>query len=174
MTDRPEVPRTAWPLLILWAGLIGVLTLFAGYVIWVFVAPIDLPFQTVSARIQVTSTMDGLLTRVSGTTDLPDGAVISYYWWHEIDTVDMDSVPGGQVTVANGRFAFASDLSAWPAGTATAYITFGVDSEENIQPKQVVDRFGSQGEHLGGPQVYVDSPGDPKQLLVTTSVELPD
>jgi len=172
MSDKPQVLRRGWPLLLLWAGLIGVLTLLAGYVIWVFVSPIDLPFQNVTATIQVTSTVEGHTVHVSGTTDLPDGAVIGYYWWHDIDTVA--TIPGGLVTVADGRFAFVSDLSAWPAGTATAYISFGVNSTENIQPKPVVDRFGSQGEHLGGPQVHVDSPGDPKQLLVTTSVELHD
>jgi hypothetical protein len=41
------------------------------------------------------------------------------------------------------------------------------------QPKHVTDLFGAEGEHLAGPQVYVDSPGDAKQLLVTTSVTLP-
>jgi hypothetical protein len=137
------------------------------------ISPIDLPFQRVEAAIHPRVTVEGATAHVTGTTTLPDGAVINYYYSHELDAVNDRNEPhAGTATVHDGRFVFSADLSDWPAGTVTLYTEFSVAWGVE-QPADVVARFGSEGEHMAGPQVYVDSPGDPKMLLVPVEFDLP-
>lgn len=117
-------------------------------------------------------TVHGRAVSVAGTTDLPDGAVIDYYFWHSSPAIGGNPPHGGQVTVSAGRFAFETSLADWPPGTVTLYSDFSVGGSTE-QPWMVIYRFGWQGERLSGPQVSVDSPGDPKHLVVTTPFELP-
>lgn len=144
-----------------------------GWVAFLLVWPIDLPFQRVEATITPHVSTEGMTVRVEGTTTLPDGAVINYYYWHADEAVNLrnDGAHGGLTTVRDGRFAFSSDLSDWPAGDITLVTEFSVGWGIE-QPQDVIARFGSEGEHLAGPQVYVDSPGDPKKLLVPVEFEL--
>jgi hypothetical protein len=153
------------------AAALGILGL--AWLGFVLISPIDLPFQHVEATMTPTVSMDGATAQVEGTTTLPDGAVINYYYWHADDAVNSrnDGAHGGLATVHDGRFAFASDLSDWPPGRVTLYTEFSVGWDTE-QPADVVSRFGSEGEHMAGPQVYVDSPGDPKMLLVPVEFEL--
>ena len=110
--------------------------------------------------------------QVTGTTTLPDGAVL--YCWFEHESRALENI-GGSAPVQDGRFSFATDLSAWPSGRVTLWVEFSIaDANDggNEQPPDVVALFGSEGEHLEGPQVYVDSPGDPKQLYTTVAFTL--
>jgi hypothetical protein len=133
----------------------------------------DLPSGQVEATLHPAVSVEGRSVRVTGTTDLPDGAVIDFYYWHELDSVnDRNDSHGSDATVRSGTFEFETDLTDWPGGTVTMIATFSV-AWGTEQPQVVLDRFGSKGERLAGPQVHVDSPGDPKQLLVTATFELP-
>jgi hypothetical protein len=152
----------------------GALAIIA--VVWLGIAmisPLDLPFQRIEATMTPSVSMDGSTAHVEGTTTLPEGAVIDYYYWHADDAVNSrnDGAHGGTATVRDGRFAFTSDLSDWPSGRVTLYTQFSVGWGIE-QPADVIARFGSEGEHLAGPQVYVDSPGDPKMLFVPVEFEL--
>mgnify|MGYP003350348568 CR=1 FL=1 len=153
------------------ATVLGLLVL-GWFGIWPFISPIDLPFQRVEATITPRVTVEGKTIRVEGATSLPDGAVIGYYYWHSDEAVNdrNDSHPG-TATVRHGRFGFTTDLSDWPEGDVTLLAEFAVGGDWE-QPPEVVARFGSQGEHLSGPQVDIDSPGDPKRLLVPVMFEL--
>lgn len=137
------------------------------------ISPLDLPFQRVEATITPRVSVAGTRVRVEGTTTLPNGAIIDYYYWHGDDAVNTrnDGAHGGLATVRDGRFAFSTDLSDWPAGDVTLYTQFSVGWDVE-QPQDVIARFGSEGEHLAGPQVYVDSPGDPKMLVAPVRFEL--
>jgi hypothetical protein len=149
-------------------GLGAIATIVAiGFFIGQFV---DLPLFQQQATMHPRAEVRGRTVNVAGTTDLPDGAIINYYFVHEQDAVNGNAPPGGLATVRDGLFEFETHLPpAWPSGKVTLYCLFGI-SWEVEQPKAVVDRFGSRGERLAGPQVYVDSPGDDKQLLATAEL----
>jgi hypothetical protein len=143
----------------------GVLVLVissVAYAAWAFVSPIDLPFQRVDRSIQLTAQMIGQTLRVTAATDLPDGAFVDWYLWR--DSIDDSDWPSGNAQVRSGAFGFEADLAGWPPGAAKAEVSFSCDWG-TVQPKHVTDLVGEHCEHLGGEQVYVDSPGDPKQLF---------
>jgi hypothetical protein len=152
------------------AAALGVLAI--AWLGFALISPLDLPFQRVEATMTPRVSVAGTTARVEGTTTLPDGAVIYYEYWHADDAVTApDDAHGGTATVRDGRFAFSTDLSDWPAGRVTRYTAFRVGWGFE-QPQDVVALFGSEGEHMSGPQVYVDSPGDPKVLVVLVDFEL--
>ena len=151
-------------------GLVVLVASMFGYMAWVLVSPIDLPFQRVDRSMQVTSQVDGQTLRVTGTTDLPDGSLIDWYVWRE--STDNNEWPSGHVAVQSGAFSFDADLAGWPSGAATAEVSFSCDWG-TVQPKQVTDLVGEHCERLGGEQIYVDSPGDPKQLFVPVEFTVP-
>lgn len=145
--------------------LAAVVVVLTGYMVLVFMGPIDLPWQRVAATIELEPTVEGDTVRVVGTTTLPDGALIDYLLWR----ADAREGLGGAVEVRDGRFAFEQDLTGQPRGRWDIEVSFSTvwGSE---QPKHITDLLGAEGEHLAGPQVYVDSPGDAKQLRITVSV----
>lgn len=151
-------------------GLLVVLAAMFAYMAWVVVSPIDLPFQRVDKSMRMTSKLDGQTLRVTGTTNLPDGAFIDWYLSRE--SIDNNEWPSGHVAVQSGAFSFEADLAGWPSGAATAEVSFSCDWG-TVQPKPVTDVVGEHCEHLGGEQVYVDSPGDPKQLFVPVEFAVP-
>jgi hypothetical protein len=134
----------------------------------VLIGPIDLPWQQVPTTIELYPSVEGTTVRVLGATDLPDGAVVDWLLWRD----DAD-IPGlvGAAEVRNGEFSFARDLAGQPRGPWILEVRCSTvwGSE---QPEHVLDVFGSEGEHFAGSQVFVDSPGDAKLVLVTTSVVL--
>ena len=153
--------------------IIGLVVLVAAtltYFAWTLLSPIDLPFQRVDKSMQMTSRVDGRTLRVTGTTDLPDGAFIDWYLWR--DPNGNGDWPSGHATVQSGAFSIDADLAGLPAGRATADVSFSCDWG-STQPKQVTDIVGEHCEHLAGEQVYVDSPGDPKQLAVPIGFTVP-
>lgn len=113
---------------------------------------------------------------VSGTSDLPDDAVFGYFFLHEDELGDVTRVPrfqaGGETRVHDGQYSFAEDLSAWPDGDAVFDVWFQL-GHDSPQPDHLVERFGTRGQCLTGPQVGVDSPGDPNVLRAGGSVTLP-
>jgi hypothetical protein len=149
-------------------GLALVAIVITGYGLLAFIGPVDFPWQGVSATMQLDAKVDGDTVRVNGTTDLPDGALIDYWFWRD-DAINEG--PAGAAEVGDGRFSFARDVSGLKRGQWEIQASFST-AWGSTQPKTVTDLFGSEGEHLAGPQVYVDSPGDPKQLLVSVQVEL--
>ena len=147
-------------------GLVAFAASVLGYMVWVVVSPIDLPFQRVDRSMQLAARVDGQTLSVTGTTDLPDGAVIDWDLWRE--PVDDIEWPSGEAVVRSGAFSFNADLAGWRSGNAVVEASFSCDWGATAQPKQVTELVGEHCEHLGGEQVYVDSPGDPKQLFVST------
>jgi hypothetical protein len=141
-----------------------------AYVAWTFVSPIDMPFQRADRSMHMTAQVNGRSLRVTGTTDLPDGALVD--WYLSRGLVDDNELPSGHIAVRSSSFSFGADLSGWPSGTATAEVSFSCDWG-TVQPRQVTDLVGEHCEHLSGAQVYVDSPGDPKQLFVPVDFTVP-
>jgi hypothetical protein len=129
---------------------------------------VHLPFWQVEATLHPTVSVVGRTVHVTGTTDLPNGAVIGYYYWSAAD--DGNWPDGGAVTASDGRFQFDTDFTGWPGGTITVYTEFCVS--QCGQPQAVIERFGADGERLGGPQAGSES-GDPPTLQAIASFALP-
>jgi len=142
-----------------------------GWVMLLIVGPISLPFQGHVETIDVVGRVEGHRLHVAGTTTLPDGALIDWSVWRD-PQVDLSDLPGGQATATAGSLSFDTDLTGWVPGPAELYISFGCDWG-TVQPKPVTDLVGDHCEHLRGEQVYVDSPGDPKQLFVKVAFVVP-
>jgi len=150
-------------------ALVAAVASMVAFVVWVLVSPIDLPFQHVDATIQMTPRVDGHTVHVTGTANLPDGSLIDWYLWRE---TLRSKPPAGQVVVNHGAFAFDADVSGWAAGPAQAQVSFSCNYG-TVQPKSVTEVVGGECEHLASEQVYVDSPGDSKQLFVWVRFTLP-
>ena len=151
---------------------VGILALSSfAFLAWVVVSPIALPFQRVNATIRMTSIVDGQTMRVTGATNLPDGSLIDW-------DIDQESFmgppdpPAGQVAVQGGAFAFDADLTPLVSGSARVEVWFSCNYG-TAQPARVTAIVGDSCEHLGGEQVYVDSPGDAKQLLAPIEFAVP-
>ncbi len=113
-----------------------------------------------TANLHLTPTIDGQTVHVEGTTDLPDGAIVLVEvtqldeWDHadwQSGTDPLDWVRGENVTVAGGRFESSIDIGGWPAGRGLVSAYFWVDE---TQPQAVIERFGTDGSGLRGPDVY--------------------
>lgn len=159
-TVKSREKRSAW-------FVPAIIVILLTPVAWVAIALVVASHPTlthVEATLQPVAAVQGRVLKVTGTTDLPDGAVLSYYFLHELASLQGQEPEGGATAVRNGRFAFTTDFAGWPGGAITLYVEFGVGSGWE-QPQVVIDRFGAYGERLAGPQAHSDS-GDPPTLSI--------
>jgi len=111
---------------------------------------------------------------ISGTTSLPDGAVVEV-WAEDGGTTYGEHWQTDQASaaVSGGAFSYVFDLSGWGAGTVTAHAEFWVGPG---QPSDVVHRYGDNGQNLVGPEVQFDNTvaGDnrPRGVQVSVDVDL--
>jgi hypothetical protein len=150
---------------------LAALILLVGGVVVSLLPSLHPAVSHLEATMHPTATVDGRTVHGSATTDLPDGALVSYYYLHEPGSFQGQEPDGGLATVEDGRIAFDTDFTGWPGGSVTLYVEFGVGSGWD-QPEAVVDRFGADGERIAGPQAVSDS-GDPPHLIATTRFVLP-
>ena len=104
---------------------------------------------SLDARLDIAFELDSGTVMVSGSTNLPDGALIFVYVWHDVESLPFDSE--NHVPVVDGRYEVSVDVTRWPSGLAHASATFLIDDEE-AQPSHVLAVVGRNGEWLGGPQ----------------------
>jgi hypothetical protein len=125
--------------------------------------------STPTASIRLEPVITGGSLHVRGITDLPDGAHIVY-------SIGAGSSPeegfGGpyvddSVAVAAGRFNEAVDIARFPSGPITVWAAFDPTDD---QPPAVVERFGTDGSRLRGPDV-VDDFG--RRLIAIAVIEKP-
>ena len=135
-----------------------------------------MPWETpVAAHLSIDTAheVDGRV-EVTGAADLPNGALLYYCFYHggEADFADLPEYEvAGEARVGDGRFTFADDLSGWPEGRAQLDVWFQV-GQDSPQPAEVRKIFGTNGQCMTGPQVGVDSPGDPKVMLTRARVPM--
>ena len=112
----------------------------------------------------------GTLT-ISGTTSLPDGAVVTV--WADNSGTDYDryqTTGPAPAAVSDGVFRRTFDVSNWGAGTIVVTAQFAITSE---QPQAIIDRYGWGGEGLRGPDVRPDyDRGRPPPMDVRSSVQV--
>ncbi len=94
--------------------------------------------------------------RIEGTTDLPDGAVVSYHVTHALaaelppsEWPAQNLIADGTAVVQESRYWARFNTTLWPAGDVRVRVQFPVAP----QPVAVGDRFGEFGEHLTGDNV---------------------
>ncbi len=94
--------------------------------------------------------------RIEGTTDLPDGAVVSYHVAHALaDELPPSEWPAqnliadGTAVVQERRYWARLNTTYWPAGDVRVQVQFPVAP----QPAAVDGRYGEFGEHLTGDNV---------------------
>jgi hypothetical protein len=108
---------------------------------------------------------------VSGSTSLTDGAIVQV--WAEDFGTGYDehwTTDTADCTVTDGSFGRSFDLSDWGAGTVTVAAIFEIGSK---QPAEVIDRYGTNGERLSGPEVQLDlNDGDPPPRVVQVSIDV--
>jgi hypothetical protein len=98
---------------------------------------------------------EGDVVIVAGTTDLPDGALISFELRHE----RFGALPGatgfedGATTVRSGRFSERVGIDGWPGGAIDVWAAFEPTSVHGAQPAPVLERYGRSGERLAGDNV---------------------
>ena len=152
------------------------LILVLGILVGASLIRVDLPLNQVTASMELRPTVADGVVSVAASTDLPDGARASYYFYHERNDVEWTGgLPPynvqGYTEVEGGSFAFEGDLTTWPPGSVTIWAQ--VDFYEGEQPPHILELFGRNGERLGGPQSsYADS-SDYKMLYVETVVTIP-
>ena len=106
--------------------------------------------------------------RLSGTTNIPDGATLSYRVEHDgFASGDFDGQLMGDLPVADGAFDVELDVTGWPTGHATTWISL----EMRGQPAAVVEAYGANGEQLAGPNVI--SSGSAKRVELKIDVPIP-
>lgn len=111
----------------------------------------------------------GHILTIAGTTNLPNGVLISY----EVTPSDTSQVEfaDGFAPVTDGRFTAIVDLNHWPAGDVEVWAAFQtVLDTTHEQPNAVIDRYGALGERLTGPNVT--RAGDVRRVETTAVVTL--
>ena len=103
--------------------------------------------------IDATSSLDGDILSVSGTTTVPDGSVIEYSMGEGVNKLPGGRVDGaeGPLLVSDGAFAFAQDVSDWPR-PIRVYLTFTMKGLQ-AQPPDVIKLYGADGSKMQGPDV---------------------
>ena len=96
--------------------------------------------------------------RIEGTTDLPDGAVVSYRVTHALADVLPPSewpaqnlIADGTAVVQESQYWARLNTTYWPAGDVRVQVRFPVAP----QPTAVSGRYGAFGEHLTGDNVTI-------------------
>ena len=94
--------------------------------------------------------------RIDGTTDLPDGAVLSYRVTHALANELPPSewpaqtlMADGTAVVLGGEYGARLNTTYWPAGRVLVEVQFPVAA----QPPDIADRYGAFGEKLTGDNV---------------------
>ncbi len=96
--------------------------------------------------------------RIDGTTDLPDGAVVSYHVTHALaeelppsEWPAQNLIDDGTAVVQASQYWTRLNTTYWPAGAVRVQVQFPVAP----QPAAVRERYGEFGEHLTGDNVTI-------------------
>ena len=96
--------------------------------------------------------------RVKGTTDLPDGAVLSYRVTHALanelppsEWPAQNLIADGTAVVQGGKYGARLNTTYWPKGSVQVEVQFPIAP----QPLAIRARYGDFGEELTGNNVTV-------------------
>ncbi len=126
-----------------------------------------------AVRLDVTAKLGGDTVALSGSTDLPDGALLDYQlqherWMNQPPTDKPQWMVEGTMAVAAGRFTQGVDVAGWPAGSVEVWVGFQPFAPG--QPAELAERFGANGERLSGGNVK--RAGSSRRVEAVLSVEI--
>jgi hypothetical protein len=155
------IPLRRWLVVIAVLAVVGI-----GGIVALLVWEASIVAPTVPVTITPAATATVWAVRVTGTTNLPDGARLS---------VDLEGANGQlseTVTAAGGKFEASFDATRLGAGRARVTVTFSVGADID-QPVALADRFGPEGQQIGGSQVARTGVNAPPVVHASLSIELP-
>lgn len=99
--------------------------------------------------------IEGTVLKLSGTTNLPDGAIIVW----DISPgpnyqgqFEFDMVKEGTAKVENGKWQASISLENMPKGEIEIWVGFQtIMRESEKQPPQIIEMYGEMGERITGP-----------------------
>ena len=152
-TDGDSVRGLLWPLaLTLWLTTPGNSTL-AGEI------PVTISVQAIIEKERL---------RISGRARVPDGAWILY-------AVYRPAAPQRRTTgysqIDDGRFSAKIDISDWPPGEIAVDTHFQLLMPDRVQPDEVIERFGPNGERMTGDSVVEGGSAFRAAIASTTVVK---
>lgn len=110
-----------------------------------------------------TAVSDQVLHLTGAASNIPDGAFLVY----QITAPDGDeNLVEGLTTVRGERFDERIDVAHLDADTFDVRLVFQIIVYDRMQPAEVVDRFGSGGERIGGEQVQPGELGNRAEVVV--------
>jgi hypothetical protein len=121
---------------------------------------------TIPVSLASSAVARGWAVSVSGTTNLPDGALL------QLQASGASWTWTGVAEVSGGQFTAAFDATPLGPGEATVTVTFSMN-DGPAQPASLVDEFGADGSGIGGPQVVYDPPGGSPKVRVAIRLVLP-
>lgn len=133
---------------------------------------------TFGGRLHVAATRSEETVQINWDSNLPPGSVIdlevfqSEAFDEALSHNAADQFPyliEVNIVVGQTSSSLTESIAGWPAGTGVATMVFAPSPS---QPAEVQRILGANGEHLGGPQVTVDSDGKP-QLADTARFLIP-
>lgn len=110
-------------------------------------------------HITLSPTINGDAITIAGTTDLKDGAVLTWNLEHAQQKKDLmaNLTEEGSTPVKGGKYATTVKVNRWPKGKITVWI--GFYSFLKTQPEWARTQYGAQGENLEGSHVKLQSEG---------------
>lgn len=139
------------------------LIVVAVVVYWFFVRDTD---QGIEIELTAEASVEDDLLALSGTTNLPNDAVLLYQL-----TPEMDDEPAlqGTTTVVAGEFSENVDVSDVPEGDITVEVIFQPVLDDVPQPPEIVETYGALGQNISGDQVVEGELGRRVEVSVTVS-----
>ena len=116
------------------------------------------------------ATLNGDTLEITGETDLPDHALVTYEVYHEtfLPVANADMTRKGITTVQKNKFSAITNLTDWSAGTIVVTAAFTPGLTEKKQPDEIIKKFGAGGELLAGENVFLGS--GQKRVVARTEV----
>lgn len=125
---------------------------------------------TRQVQLEVMATLNGDTLKITGETDLPDHALVTYEVYHEtfLPVANADMTRKGITTVQKNKFSAITNLTDWSAGTIVVTAAFTPGLTEKKQPDEIIKKFGARGELLAGGNVFLGS--GQKRVVARTEV----
>jgi hypothetical protein len=127
-----------------------------------------------NVELNLEAEMEGEIVKIKGDTNLPDGALLAYEISHVdatfVDTTFVEDLfKEGSVTVKNGQYEAEFDLTGWPKGKISVWVSFQTMLAHGEQPEHVIGKYGETGENIEGENV--DDLGALKRVAIEKFIE---